>query len=65
MVRLTGAELIVFVNAPSCDPFPALAHLFFCAAAIFLREAAEITLVGWFPFRTSPAPLSDSITEIA
>jgi hypothetical protein len=66
MVRFTGAEPVVFA-APNagCDPFRALAHLAFCASAIFRREAAEIIRFGWFVLRGVPEPFNDSITVIA
>jgi hypothetical protein len=51
MVRFTGAEAVVFIApAAGCDPFLTFDHLAFCAAAIFLREAAEITRFVWFSF---------------
>jgi hypothetical protein len=66
MVRFMGAELVVFAaSADVCDAFPALAHLAFCANAIFRREAAEIIRLGWFAFWDAPEPFNDSITEIA
>jgi hypothetical protein len=65
MVRLTGAEPVVFASAIGCDSFRALAHLALCACAIFRREAADMIRVGWFAFRDVPEPFNDSITEIA
>jgi len=47
MVCFTGAESVGFaVVAPGCDSFRALAHLAFCACAIFRREAADMIRVG-------------------
>jgi len=63
MTRFTGAESDTAFSG--CDPFPALAHLAFCANAIFRREAAEIIRFGWFAFRDTPEPFKDSITDIA
>ena len=65
MVRFTGAEPVVFAIAIGRDALLAFAHLARCARAIFRREAADITLVGWFACRTVPEPFNDSITEIA
>jgi hypothetical protein len=46
---LTGAEAVVFAEpADGCGPFLTAAHLAFCAAAIFRREAAEIIRFSWF-----------------
>jgi hypothetical protein len=45
--------------------FRTFAHRAFCACAILLLEAAEITRAGWFAFWDDPVPFSDSITEIA
>jgi hypothetical protein len=66
MVRFTGAESVGFpIAAAGCDSFRAFAHLALCACAIFRRDAAEITLVGWFACWGAREPFSDSITEIA
>jgi hypothetical protein len=66
MVRLAGAEPLAFAApATGRDPFPALAHLALCASAIFLREAADTTRVGWVELRDAPIPFNDSMTEIA
>jgi hypothetical protein len=62
--RFTGAERLVSAGA-GCDPFPALAHLAFCACAIFRREATETIRVGRPDLRDTPVPFKDSITEIA
>jgi hypothetical protein len=61
-----GADPFVF-TAPTAgfDSFRAFTHRAFCAAAIFRREAAEITRAVWFVFWDDPVPFSDSITEIA
>ena len=61
-----GADPFVFA-APTAGfvSFLIFAHLAFCACAIFLREAAEITRTGWFVFWDDPEPFSDSITKIA
>ncbi len=64
MIRFPGAEKVVFAAA-GCDPFRALAHLAFCASAIFRREAADMIRLGWFVFRDVPEPFNDSMTEIA
>jgi hypothetical protein len=66
MVRRAGAEPVV-IDAPAAgfDPFPTLAHLAFCASAIFRREATDMTRFGWFIFRDVPDLFNDSITEIA
>jgi len=37
-----GAGAVVFASAIGCDPFRALAHLAFCALAIFRREACDM-----------------------
>jgi hypothetical protein len=72
-VRFSGVETVGFA-APitGCDSFRTLAHLAFCALAIFRREAADIVrvgsdmvLVGWFAMPDAPEPFNDSITEIA
>jgi hypothetical protein len=66
MVRFIAPEPFVFAAAVTgCDSLPALAHLAFCACAIFRREAADIIRFGWFVFRDVPEPFNDSITEIA
>lgn len=66
MVCFTEAELIGVVGAAAgCDPLRALAHLAFCACAIFRREAADMIRVGCFAFLDVPEPFNDSITEIA
>jgi hypothetical protein len=66
MVRLTGAEAVVFgARAAGWDPFRAFAHRAFCASAMLRREAADIIRFGWFVFRDLPKPFNDSITEIA
>jgi hypothetical protein len=66
MMRFTGAEAVVFAAATTdCDSFLALDHLALCACAIFRREAADMTLVGWFVLRVAPELFNDSITEIA
>jgi len=44
MVCFTGAD--VFAIVAGCDAFLALAHLAFCALAIFRRDAADITRVS-------------------
>jgi hypothetical protein len=62
-----GADPFVFTAPPTTGfvSFLIFAHRAFCACAIFLREAAEITRAGWFVFPDVPVPFSDSITEIA
>ena len=79
MVCFTGVESVRFARViPGCDSWRALAHLAFCACAIFRREAAEIIRVGtdgdaeadvipvgWLDCRGVPVPFSDSITAIA
>jgi len=66
MVCFTGAESVgVAVGAAGCDSFRALAHLAFCACAIFRRDAADMIRVGWFVFAAATEPFNDSITEIA
>ena len=64
MVCFTGADAVVFAAA-GCDAFPALAHLAFCASAIFRRAATDIIRLGWSVFRDVPEPFNDSITVIA
>jgi hypothetical protein len=65
-MRFTGADPVVFaVTTAGCDPFRAFAHLAFCARAIFLREAAEMTLPGRLPLADGAEPFNDSITDIA
>ena len=80
MVRFTGAGEVVFAAATNtgCDSFRAIAHLAFCARAIFNREAfdikrfgadgdadADMIPVGWLAFCDVPVPFSDSMTAIA
>jgi hypothetical protein len=66
MVRFAGAEPVLFAAVTTgCDSFLALAHLAFCACAIFRREAANMIRVGRFSVRDAPEPFNDSITEIA
>jgi len=64
-VRFTAEPFVFGTPAADCAPFLALAHLAFCASAIFRRKAADMTRVGWFAFRDVPVPFNDSITEIA
>jgi hypothetical protein len=40
-------------------------HLALCACAIFRREDADITLVGWFACWGAREPFNDSVAEIA
>jgi hypothetical protein len=61
MVRLAGAELGAETD---CDSFLRLAHLFFCAAAILRRDAAETLRVGWFVFGETPILFKDSIQKL-
>ena len=63
MVRLTGME--AGLPAAAGNPFFAFAHRACCASAIFRREAADMTRVGWVPFPDLAPPFNDSITEIA
>lgn len=66
MVCFTGVETLgVAVGAAGWDSFRALAHLAFCACAIFRREAADMIRVGWFALAAATEPFNDSITEIA
>jgi len=65
MVRLAGAELVVFPADIDCTRPLTLAHRARCACAIFRREAADIIRVGRVDLRDTPAPFKDSITEIA
>jgi hypothetical protein len=61
-----AADPFVFTApAAGCESFRAFAHLAFCASAIFLREAADMTRVCVVVFTEAPVPFSDSITEIA
>ena len=65
MVRFTGAEVVAFSSAIGCDVPRTLAHLAFCARAIFRRDAADITRVGWVGCWAVTEPFNDSMTEIA
>jgi len=64
MVRLAGAEPVVFATAVGCDCFRMLAHRAFCARAILRREAADIIRFGWVALLDAPVPFNDSIPEI-
>jgi hypothetical protein len=61
-----GADpVVVAALTPGFDSFRTLAQRAFCACAIFIRDAAEITRVGWFVFPDVPVPFNDSMTDIA
>jgi hypothetical protein len=64
MVRLAGAGTDVFGATTGRDCFRTLAHRAFCASAIFLREAADITRFGWIGSRDTANPFNDSIPEM-
>lgn len=64
MVRLAGAELVVFPAAIDRERPRILAHRAFCASAIFRREAADIIRFGRLVSPVVPAPFKDSIPEI-
>jgi hypothetical protein len=65
-VCFAGAELASLAVATGFDSFLTLAHLAFCACAIFRREAADMIHFGWVALRGGvPEPFNDSITEIA
>jgi hypothetical protein len=65
MVRLAGAELVVFPADIDCERPGALAHRARCACAILRREAADTIRVGRLDLRDTSEPFKDSITEIA
>ena len=65
MVRLAGAELVVFADPTAgCDCFRTLAHRAFCASAILRREAAETVRIGWLGLCNTAVPFKDSIPEM-
>jgi hypothetical protein len=65
IVRLAGAELLVFPADIACDSFRTFAHRALCASAILRREAAEIMRVRWrVVVCESPIRFKDSIPEI-
>ena len=66
-MRFTGDELFVF-PADGFDSCRAFAHRAFCASAIRLRAATDVTRPGLTPLREALEPFrptSPSTTEIA
>jgi len=66
ILRLAGADSVVFATNVRCDSFLTDAHLFFCAKLILRRaEADKVCLAfGALLGTAAPEPLSDSIPAI-
>jgi hypothetical protein len=64
MVRLAGAELVVFRADIDCERPRTFAHRACCASAILRRAAEDTIRVGRPDVRDTPVPFKDSIPEI-